>query len=60
MQQGILAQRVGITNSAMSRIESGQQALTLPVLFRLSLALHVPYWHIIEGNVATVERAEDV
>lgn len=47
-QQQQLAERVGRDQSEISRIESGQAALTVPLLLRLAGALRVPPGALLE------------
>lgn len=49
LSQESLAERVGISNTHMSHIETGNTKLSLPVLVALADALYVPMIFSIKG-----------
>jgi transcriptional regulator with XRE-family HTH domain len=55
-----LAQRAGIDNATMSRIESGTIIASVGMVLDMADVLDVPYWWLIEGIQPPIERPESV
>ncbi|MCE0732471.1 helix-turn-helix transcriptional regulator [Halomonas sp. G15] len=52
LTQAQLAERIGCDQSVISRIESGQRAVTLQRLKHIAHALDIPLTHLLADEVA--------